>query len=182
MVESNHEKLQEIDEFACEIDRSLLGATRFRNSHLSDTSPTATTKPAQDWQVEIFYDADCPLCVREIAMLRWMDRRDRVRFTDIAADEFNPSQFGKTQQQFMDEIQGRLPDGTWIIGVEVFRRVYSAVGFGILVWPTRLPLVRNLLDWVYKIFARNRLRLTGRCNQQSCGTQKTELADKKIIE
>ena len=32
-----------------------------------------------------------------------------------------------------------------------------------LVWLTRLPIVRQLLDLGYAAFARNRLRLTGRC-------------------
>lgn len=27
------------------------------------------------WQVEVFYDGECPLCLREIKMLRWMDRK-----------------------------------------------------------------------------------------------------------
>ena len=112
-----------------------------------------------------------------------MDRRDRVRFTDITAETFQPAEYGKTMNEFMDEIQGRLPDGQWIVGVEVFRQVYSALGFGILVWPTRLPLVRNVLNWGYRVFARNRLRWTGRCNEQSCGTgAQTDLVDEKITE
>ena len=38
----------------------------------------------EDWQVEVFYDGECPLCLREIKMLRWMDRREQIRFTNIA--------------------------------------------------------------------------------------------------
>ena len=33
----------------------------------------------------------------------------------------------------MAQIHGRLPDGTWLQGVEVFRRLYAAIGFGSLV-------------------------------------------------
>ena len=120
------------------------------------------------WHVEVFYDGDCPLCVREIKMLHWMDRKNRIRFTDIADPSFRPADYGKTMQEFMDEIQGRLHDGTWIIGVEVFRRLYAAVGFGPVVWLSRLPGVTHGLDLGYRIFARNRLRLTGRCNAGTC--------------
>ena len=67
----------------------------------------------------------------------------------------------------MDEIQGRLPDGNWITGVEVFRRLYTAVGFGPLVALTRLPGISHGLDAGYRVFARNRLRFTGRC-EASC--------------
>jgi predicted DCC family thiol-disulfide oxidoreductase YuxK len=121
-----------------------------------------------NWQVEVFYDGECPLCLREIKMLRWMDRKDRIRFTDIASPSFRPADYGKTMQEFMDEIQGRLPDGTWIIGVEVFRRLYAAVGLRPLVGLTRLPVISHGLDFGYRVFAKNRLRLTGRCNAGAC--------------
>ena len=121
-----------------------------------------------NWQVEVFYDGKCPLCLREIEMLRWMDRKNRIRFTDIAEPSFRPSDYGKTMQEFMDEIQGRLPDGSWIIGVEVFRRLYASVGLRPLVALTRLPGVSHGLNFGYRVFAKNRLRLTGRCNANSC--------------
>jgi predicted DCC family thiol-disulfide oxidoreductase YuxK len=119
-------------------------------------------------QVEVFYDGECPLCVREIKMLRWMDRKHRIRFTDIADPSFNPADHGKAMQEFVDEIQGRLPDGRWIVGVEVFRRLYAAVGFGPLVWLSRLPGVAHTLTLGYRVFARNRLWLTGRCKTGTC--------------
>ena len=121
-----------------------------------------------DWTVEVFYDGDCPLCLREINLLKWLDRRKRIRFTDIAASSFSATEYGKTTGEFMSEIQGCLPDGQWIIGVEVFRRLYAAVGFRSLIWITRLPLMSHGLELGYRIFARNRLRLTGRCTTESC--------------
>jgi predicted DCC family thiol-disulfide oxidoreductase YuxK len=123
---------------------------------------------SSSWQVEVFYDGECPLCLREIKMLRWMDRKHRIRFTDIADPPFNPADHGKTMREFVDEIQGRLPDGTWIVGVEVFRRLYAAVGFGPVVWLSRLPGVSHALNLAYRVFARNRLWLTGRCDAGTC--------------
>ena len=121
-----------------------------------------------DWQVEVFYDGECPLCLREIKLIRWMDRKDNIRFTDIADPSFRPTDYGKTMQGFMDEIQGRLPDGTWVIGVDVFRQLYSSVGFRPLVGLTRLPGIAQGLDFGYRVFAKNRLRLTGRCDSGAC--------------
>lgn len=120
------------------------------------------------WVVEVFYGGDCPLCNREIQLLKWMDRRQRIRFTDIASPEFLPQDYGKTMDDFMREIQGRLADGRWIHGVEVFRQLYAAVGLGPAVWVTRLPLLSQALDAGYRLFAKHRLRLTGRCTPQSC--------------
>jgi predicted DCC family thiol-disulfide oxidoreductase YuxK len=121
-----------------------------------------------DWQVEVFFDGDCPLCVREIKLLRWLDRRHRIQFTDIASADFSVQDYRWTMEEFMSEIRGRLPDGLWIDGVEVFRRLYAAVGFGPLVSLTRLPLLSHSLDWGYRVFAKNRLRLTGRCSDDGC--------------
>ena len=99
------------------------------------------------WQVEVFFDGDCPLCRKEIAMLRRLDRRDRIRFTDIAASDFSAAALGTTHEALMAEIHGRLPGGEWIQGVEVFRRLYAAVGFGPLVALTRVPGASHLLSW-----------------------------------
>jgi hypothetical protein len=68
----------------------------------------------------------------------------------------------------MARIYGRLPDGSFITGVEVFRELYTAVGFGVLVALSRLPGIRHALDAAYAVFAKNRLRLTGRCADGSC--------------
>lgn len=132
-------------------------------------NPSAPRLPAKEneWTVEVFYDGDCPLCKREIGWIRRLDRRHRVRLTDIASTEFDPGDYDKSMQSFMDEIQGRLPDGTWVTGVEVFRRIYASMGLLPLVMITRLPLLSHALDLGYRVFARNRLKLTGRCDSNS---------------
>ncbi|MEM9186148.1 MAG: DUF393 domain-containing protein [Planctomycetota bacterium] len=137
-----------------------------------ETPLTAPAWPADGaYEVEVFYDGDCPLCVREINMLRRKDKAARILFTDIAAEGFVADDYGADQATLMREIHGRLPDGSWIVGVEVFRRLYTAVGLGWLVSPTRLPIVRHALDVAYRLFARHRLRLTGRCaSRGACRT------------
>ncbi len=118
--------------------------------------------------IEVFYDGDCPLCVREIDWLRRKDKHGRIEFTDIASERFDPRSTGVDQQTLMARIHGRLPDGSIVSGVEVFRRMYDAVGWKLPVAATRLPVVRQLLDVAYGVFARNRLRLTGRCSDGKC--------------
>lgn len=121
-----------------------------------------------DHVLEVFYDGHCPLCAKEIAFLRRRDKRQRVRFTDIAAPDFDASDFGIAWSDFMDRMHARLPDGSWVQGVEVFRRLYAAVGLGWLLAPTRLPGIKQLADFAYERFAKNRLRLTGRCGPDGC--------------
>jgi predicted DCC family thiol-disulfide oxidoreductase YuxK len=124
---------------------------------------------AMSHEVEVFYDGDCPLCMREIKMLRGLDKRQRILFTDIAAPTFRPEELGKSWDELMERIHGRLPGGEWIEGVEVFRRLYAAVGFRRLVALSRWPLVSHLASLAYHLFAKNRLRLTGRCAKE-CST------------
>lgn len=126
--------------------------------------------------VTVYFDGDCPLCRREIDLLRRLDRRERIEFVDIAAPGFDPVPLGRTREELMASIHGRLPDGTWIEGVEVFRRLYAAVGLGPLVALTRLPGVSHGLDAAYRLFARNRLRLTGRRCDEACALPPRSLA------
>lgn len=116
------------------------------------------------YEIEAFYDAECPLCLREVNMIRRLDTKQKVLFTNIASPQFDAEAYGKTWDQLMNEMHARLPDGSWVTGVEVFRRLYTAVGLGWLVFPTRLPVVTQLLDLTYRVFAKNRLKFTGRCN------------------
>lgn len=122
----------------------------------------------ESWQVEVFYDGECPLCMREIRMLRRRDTRGHIRFTDLSVAGFDGGGTGLTRVTLMRTLHGRLPDGRIIEGVEVFRRLYAAIGFARLVRASRLPGVAWLLDAAYAVFARNRLRLTGRCEDGVC--------------
>ena len=124
------------------------------NTARNDTPSSAT------WVIEMFHDGDCPLCSREVALLRRLDRKQRIKFTNIAAESFNPTDFGKSLDELMENIHGRFPDGRWVTGVEVFRHLYSAVGLGYVARVTRLPIITRLLDLGYRFFAKNRLKLT----------------------
>ena len=127
-------------------------------------------------EITILYDGDCPLCMREIELLRRRDGgRGRIGFRDIAAPDFSANEFGVDFATAMSRIHGVLPDGRLVEGVEVFRRAYAAVGLGWLVAPTRWPGVRQVADAAYRLFARNRLRLTGRsCPDGRCELPLTE--------
>ena len=118
--------------------------------------------------IEVFFDGDCPLCKREIAFLERRDKQQRIVATDITSPSFDAAQFDRSQVEFMATIQGRLADGQWITGVEVFRQLYAAVGFTRLVRMSRLRPVNWALNHAYGIFAKHRLRLTGRCETSAC--------------
>ena len=134
----------------------------------ASTMSSSSTEPATPFDVEVFFDGECPLCTKEIDVVRRLDRRSRVRFVDIAAPSFDASIIGRTHDELMARIHARLPDGQLVEGVEVFRLMYAATGLRPLVALTRLPGVTQLLDASYTWFAKNRLRLTGRCETDAC--------------
>jgi predicted DCC family thiol-disulfide oxidoreductase YuxK len=123
---------------------------------------------SSSFQIKLLYDGDCPLCGREVAFLRRRNRRGQLAFEDIAAPGFDPARYGLERADVMARMHGVLPDGRVVEGMEVFRRAYAAVGLGALLAPTRWPLLRPLFDRAYAVFARNRLRWTGRCEDGTC--------------
>jgi predicted DCC family thiol-disulfide oxidoreductase YuxK len=137
--------------------------------------PSDQIPARSDWMITVLYDGLCPLCAREIHMLERLDRRrGKIRFEDISADDFDPSVYGLDSWSVMARMHGVLRDGRIVEGVEVFRRAYAAVGLGWLVAPTRWPGLRQLADAGYRVFARNRLRWTGRapaCETEHCGVE-----------
>ncbi len=130
---------------------------------------THSSAPRQPDTLQVFYDGACPLCSREITWLRRKMPAGEVEFVDIAAPGFDASKQGLLQAELMQEIHARRPDGTVLRGMEVFRHIYRYLPLGFLLQVTGWPVLKPLFDFLYKTFARNRLRLTGRaCDKQSC--------------
>lgn len=117
-----------------------------------------------EWDIRMLYDGDCPLCMKEVNFLRRKDSGSgRIDFVDIAAPDYDAGRnAGIDFETAMGEIHAILPDGSIVTKVEVFRRLYDAVGLGWLYAFTKNPTVGRAADAVYDVWARYRLPLTGR--------------------
>jgi predicted DCC family thiol-disulfide oxidoreductase YuxK len=115
-------------------------------------------------ELTVLYDGGCPLCLREVNFLRRRDgERHRLGFVDIDAEDYEPAAHGGIgYREAMGRIHAIGADGEVLRDVEVFRRAYALIGLGWLYAPTRWPLLRQLADGAYRIWAALRLRLTGR--------------------
>ena len=135
--------------------------TQFPES-LEVSTPSQSSSPS--WQIELLYDGECPLCVREVNFLRRRDAgRGLVAFVDIAGDRYTPEAHGGVDfETAMGRIHAVLPDGTVVKNVEVFRRVYEILGMGWIYAATKLPIIGSIVDTLYEIWADWRLTLTGR--------------------
>lgn len=134
--------------------------------------------PSLPNQFEVFFDGECPLCKREMDMVKKKDKENQLLLTDISADGFNLS--GYSMETLMREIHGRKSDGTFVTGVEVFREIYERIGFGFLVKPTRLPIVRQVLSLGYLGFAKLRfamaMRRAKKLTQAKCSSDGCEVS------
>lgn len=124
--------------------------------------PSATEVPRTDadgGRFHLLYDGQCPICRREVHWLMRRDRRDGLATEDIAAADFDPGKYGLTHQQVQEAIHGIKPDGTIVRGMDAVYEAYRAIGWGWVIAPTRLPVMRPAFDAAYRLFARNRQRL-----------------------
>jgi predicted DCC family thiol-disulfide oxidoreductase YuxK len=92
----------------------------------------------------LLYDGTCPLCNLEMDNLKARNTAGLLKFVDISAPLFDPAPYGATLAEMNGLIHAVLPDGCLVIGVEVFRMAYNAVGLGHLTAPTGWPVPARL--------------------------------------
>lgn len=124
----------------------------------------------------MLYDGQCPICQREINWLRSKNSQGKLGLIDITDEGFDAESYGTSFAELMAEIHGVYADGRLVKGVEVFCASYQAVGLGWLVAPMQWRLLRPVFDWLYRGFAKHRLRLGrllgGRaCDNGHCGIE-----------
>ncbi len=118
------------------------------------------------WKINLLYDGDCPLCLREVNFLQKKDAgRGLVKFTDIADLNYSPDENGGVDfETAMGRIHAVRADGTVVKNVAVFQEVYEAIGIGWMYAPTKWPIVGPLVNKIYDLWADKRLAVTGRAS------------------
>jgi len=120
----------------------------------------------------ILVDGHCPVCRQQADLLRRLDDgRSLIRIEDFTHPDFDPGRYGLTREQVSAEVHGITWDGRVLRGMDVFRKAYDLLGFGLLTAPTGWPLLRPITDLAYHWFARNRHRLgnlAGTCHSGTC--------------
>ena len=107
--------------------------------------------------LKIWYDGACPLCLREIALMRRLDKRGAINFVDVAegADPSCPIDQRELLARFHAE-----EDGVIVTGVAAFAAMWRAIPvlrpLGLL---ARNALVLSALEAAYLRFLKIRPRL-----------------------
>ncbi len=109
-------------------------------------------------QVTVWHDGACPLCAREIAVMRRLDRAGRIRFVDAADPAVTcPLDSAAMLARFHAMERG---DGVMLSGAAAFGAMWRAIPvlrpFGLAV---RWPVVERGLELAYRGFLRLRPRL-----------------------
>ena len=106
----------------------------------------------------VWYDGACPLCQREIALLRRLDRAGRIAFIDVT----NPDAACLLERATLLARFHALENGRMLSGAAAFAAMWRAIP---LLWPlgqaARLPLVERALEWAYLRVLKVRPRLQG---------------------
>jgi predicted DCC family thiol-disulfide oxidoreductase YuxK len=110
-------------------------------------------------EVIVWFDGGCPLCRREIALMRRLDRRGAIAFLDIEqADGAEcPIDRGALLARFHAVEDGRLVSGAQAFAA-MWRAIPSLRPLGLL---ARNPLVLRGLEGAYRLFLRGRPALRG---------------------
>lgn len=107
-------------------------------------------------RLTVFYDGACPLCVREIGLLRRLEKGRRVDYLDVSppdAAEFCPI----PQKQLMARFTVRRANGELVSGAQAFTEVWSQIPLFIWLRPLgRFAPTRWLLDVIYSGFLKIR--------------------------
>ena len=96
---------------------------------------------------KVYYDESCYVCSLEINAVRKRGEACGIEFVDISRGDFENS-----GRDYDSEMVGEF-DGEETIGAETFRKMYEHMGFKRSVAFSRLPIVRNLVNAGYYVFA-----------------------------
>ncbi|MEO0419191.1 MAG: DUF393 domain-containing protein [Pseudomonadota bacterium] len=118
--------------------------------HNDDTPDTISN-------VTVWYDGACPLCLREIGLMRRLDRRGAIDFVDVSdsADPTCPIDQSELLARFHAAENGKI-----LSGAAAFAAMWRAIPvlrpLGVI---ARNRLVLNLLERAYIHFLKVRPRL-----------------------
>lgn len=103
----------------------------------------------------VWYDGACPLCRREIALMRRLDRRAAIQFVDV--DDAGSSDACPTDRNALLARFHASEDGRLMSGAAAFAAMWRAIPIlRPLGLAARSPFVLAMLEGGYRIFLRLR--------------------------
>jgi len=108
-------------------------------------------------RVTVWFDGACPLCRREIALMRRLDRRRVLQLIDVS-DTSTACPLDRAT--LLARFHAQVDDGPLLVGAAAFAAVWRALpGLRLLGAVARWRPVAWLLERAYDAFLRHRPRL-----------------------
>ena len=105
----------------------------------------------------VWYDGACPLCRREIALMRRLDRRGAIQFIDLVHEQ--PASCPTDREALLARFHAS-EDGRLLAGAAAFAAMWRAIPvLRPLGLAARSPLVLRALERLYRGFLKIRPRL-----------------------
>lgn len=113
--------------------------------------------------LKLLYDGECPICEREICLLQKKDSQSKVKFIDISSKEFSPFEHNNIDYNTaMSQIHAIDGNKKLLVGIPAFAAVYARCQLLVTSTLLRIPFIKSILIPFYRLFAKNRLWMTGR--------------------
>ena len=103
-------------------------------------------------QYSLYFDGSCPLCKREMAVLRRL-KGSQLKLLNIH-DVVGLSEDDRAA--YLAVLHLQLPNGEWLRGVDANVTAWSFTPIGFLWIPLRWKFWRNAVDRLYMRWAKNR--------------------------
>lgn len=114
-------------------------------------------KETSSEKVIMFFDGGCPLCSREVAHYKRMDKSNNVRWEDINLQPSVLAEFGLSYSAAMKHLHVRDTSGNIVKGAYAFYTLWKALpGYRILARLIGFPVFLKLMDKFYELFAQRR--------------------------
>lgn len=99
--------------------------------------------------IDVVYDGNNKFIFKITRVMKRLDRKRRLHFTNFAERKFDARIFEKSSSELKQQIHAVKPDGRWVLGADAIRTVGSALGFGPIILVTQQPLIRQLTNLAY---------------------------------
>ncbi len=121
----------------------------------------------------VIYDGHCPLCIRTMVILDYLDPGDRLKQLDLERqwDQVTPLAPSLSREQARHAMHVVTPSGDVQQGFDAFRELTRALP---LLWPlapiTHAPFARTIGTRIYAVVARGRAR-GAPCGVEGCAVR-----------
>lgn len=117
----------------------------------------------------IFYDGNCPLCAKEMRLLKEADIHSKITLEDINANDFEQRFNYIKHEDALAFLHGQQDNGEMIYGLDVTFAAWQTVGRHKWLTILQLPGIRFMADQIYKVFAKYRSPIARLTCKSTCG-------------